>query len=57
MDNTKRRDLLTAALKLNNSNPIKEEETQVKADILHQQQPYSEKDLPEVQEFADLESL
>lgn len=58
MNNLKRREMLTAALKPDETrNPIKEEKKESTVDILHQQQPYSEKDLPEVMDFVDLESL
>lgn len=57
MSNQNRRELFAAALKPEEKEHQQEEKPETSAGILHQQQPYSEKDLPPVSEFADLDKL
>ena len=61
MNNTKRRELFTTALKPeNNLNPVPKENEKFSllADIIkNEQKPYREEDLPEAEEFVDLDNL
>lgn len=59
MNNSKRRDLITAVLNPEqNPHPTeqKKESVIIDASILHQQQKYSEEDLPPLEEFVDLDA-
>lgn len=59
MDKSNRRNMLESALKPKpiNPNSKEKEKTETKTDVLANQQPYDEDDIPTTSEFVGLEDL